>query len=353
MRRSSTHLPIMQLADLPTASGGLSRLAANRLRKAGITLEPLLSRVGLTIHQIDDPEQRVDARNQIAFLDAAADALGDEFLGFSLAAEFDCRDLGLLYYVMASSDTLGGALKCASRYSRVTNEAIVLQYRETPEPILRLNYSGIPRHADRQQIEFCILAMVRVSGLLTGRQLLPKRVSMMHVRSEGISKFARFLGTDLEFGSDTDEIVFFAGSVEWALVNSDPRLSKILLKVCEVSLNAREADTGPFRVTVENAIAPMLPHGQANATAVAKKLGMSERTLARRLAEEGVTFIEVLRQLKASLADRYLDDDRMPISRIAWLLGYEDASSFSHACRRWTGKSPRELRRLDRDPASA
>ena len=74
---------------------------------------------------------------------------------------------------------------------------------------------------------------------------------------------------------------------------------------------------------------------------------MSERSLARRLAEEGVTFIEVLRQLKASLASRYLEDDGMPISKIAWLLGIEEASSFSHACRRWTGKSPRELRRFE------
>jgi AraC-like DNA-binding protein len=71
---------------------------------------------------------------------------------------------------------------------------------------------------------------------------------------------------------------------------------------------------------------------------------MSERTLTRRLAEEGVTFNEILQQLKASLAIRYLEEDGMSISRIAWLLGYQDASSFSHACRRWTGKPPRDLR---------
>jgi hypothetical protein len=141
----------------------LSRLAANRVRRAGAKLEPLLSRVGLTLDQIDDPEQRIDAGDQIAFLEIAAEVLNDEFLGFRLAEEFDCRDLGLLYYVMASCDTLGGALKRASRYSRITNEAIVLQYRELPEPTLRLSYSGIPRHADRHQIEFCIVAMVRVS----------------------------------------------------------------------------------------------------------------------------------------------------------------------------------------------
>ena len=347
-RRSSTQQWINHLASLPTASGGLSRLAANRVRRAGTKLEPLLSCVGLTIDQIDDPERRIDAKNQIAFLEAAAEALNEDFLGFSLAEEFDCRDLGLLYYIMASCDTLGGALKRASRYSRITNEAIEIQYREAVEPTLRLTYSGIPRHADRHQIEFCIVAMVRVSRLLCGRQLLPIRVSLMHVRSEGISRFARFLGKDIEFGSDADEIGFPAGSAEWALVNADPRLNKILLKVCEESLNARKRNNGALRVTVQNTIAPLLPHGQAHAHVVAKKLGMSERTMSRRLAEEGVTFIEILQQLKASLADRYLEDESIPISRIAWLLGFEDASSFSHACRRWTGKSPRELRHFDK-----
>ena len=169
---------------------------------------------------------------------------------------------------------------------------------------------------------------------------------MIYVRSKGSSKFARFLGKDIEFGGNADEIGFPAGSAEWALVDADPRLNKILLKTCEESLNARNSKRGLFRITVENTIAPLLPHGQAHADVVAKKLGMSERTLARRLAEEDVSFIEVLQQLKESLAIRYLEDDGMPISRIAWLLGFEEVSSFSHACRRWTGKSPRELRRL-------
>ena len=77
---------------------------------------------------------------------------------------------------------------------------------------------------------------------------------------------------------------------------------------------------------------------------VARKLGMSERTLGRRLTEEGVTFNEVVQQLRATLARYYLEEETMPMSEIAWLLGFEEASSFSHACKRWTGKSPRELR---------
>jgi AraC-like DNA-binding protein len=339
MRRSTN-----RLSDLPTVQGGLTRLAVDRLRRAGIKLQPLLSGVGLTVDQIDEPERRLSASKQIAFLEAAAEALSDELLGFRLAEEFDLRDLGLLYYVMAAADTLGDALKRASRYSRLTNEAIVFEYREAREPVLRLTYAGIPRHADRQQIEFCMVAMVRVSRALSGRRFFPTRVALAHVRPKGIAKFAGCLGKDIEFGSDTDEIGLPPGSSEWPLVDADPRLSKILLKTAEETLSVRKEDTGAFRVAVENAITPLLPHGQAKADVVAKKLGTSERTLARRLAEEGVKFAEILQQLKASLAIRYLEDHGMPISRIAWLLGFEEASSFSHACRRWTGKSPREFR---------
>ena len=344
MHKSSSQQYVRRLASLPTAQGGLTRLAAGRARKAGLRLEPLLSGVGLTVDQINDPEHRITVRDQVAFLEAAAKALNDDFLGLNLAEEFDLRDLGLLYYVMASSDTLGDALRRASRYSRITNEAIVLEYREAGEPTLRLIYSGIPRHTDQQQIEFCVVAMVRISCALSGRQFLPKRVSMSHVRSKGFSKFARFLGKEIEFGSDIDEIGFPTGSTDWALAGADPRLNKILLKTCEESLSRRKSKLGTLRSTVENAIAPLLPHGQAHLDVIAGKLGMSKRTLLRRLSEEGTTFIDILQKLRTSLAIRYLKEDGMSISRVAWLLGFEETSSFSHAFRRWTGESPREFR---------
>ena len=135
-RSSATQRSFRQLGP-PTAGGGLSRLAAVRVRNAGIKLEPLLARAGLTADQINDPEQRISAGAQIAFLQAAAEQLADDYLGLSLAEDFDCRELGLLYYVMASSDTLGDALSRAARYSRITNEAIGLQYQGARKPALR------------------------------------------------------------------------------------------------------------------------------------------------------------------------------------------------------------------------
>ena len=90
------------LASIPTAQGGLSRLAIARLKSAGAPVAPLLRRVGLTPEVIADPEERLSVRSQIALLDEAAIALQDDCLGFTLARDFDPRALGLLYGVVVA-----------------------------------------------------------------------------------------------------------------------------------------------------------------------------------------------------------------------------------------------------------
>ena len=171
------------LASIPTAQGGLSRLAIARLKSAGVPVAPLLKRVGLTPELIAEPEERLSVRSQIALLDEAAIALKDDCLGFTLARDFDLREIGLLYYVMASSQTLGDALKRVARYSKITNEALVVGYREGNRLIISLSYSGVPRHSDRHQIEFCMFAVLRICRVLTGQNLVPQHFSIAHHRS--------------------------------------------------------------------------------------------------------------------------------------------------------------------------
>ena len=133
---------------------------------------PLLKRAGLTPEVIADSEERLSVRSQVALLDEVAIALKDDLLGFTLARDFDPRELGLLYYVMASSQTLGDALKRVARYSQITNEALVVRYREGNRLIINLGYSGVPRHSERHQIEFCMFAVLRLCRVLTGQNLL-------------------------------------------------------------------------------------------------------------------------------------------------------------------------------------
>src|SRR6478735_5670152 len=329
---------------LPTTRAGITRLAVARLASAGVAAAPLLKAVGLSEEMLADHDQRVPARRQVALLDRAATALGDDQLGFNLSQEFDPRALGLLFYVMASSQTLGEALQRIARYSSITNEALVFRVADGGELSVKLIYAGLPRHSDKHQAEFCIFGAIRLCRLLTGSNLVPQRVSFAHHRSGDTGAMSRFAGTQVEFGADIDAFVLRADTRERALVNADPYLNELMLTDCEAALSSRASNASPLRVSVENAIAPLLPHGKVRADVIARLLGMSERTLARRLAEEGLSFSEILQQMRRDLAVRYLSDGDLPVSKIAWLLGFHEVSAFSHAFKQWTGVAPSQVR---------
>jgi Arabinose-binding domain of AraC transcription regulator, N-term len=299
------------LASIPTAQGGLARLAIARLKSAGVPVVPLLRRVGLTPEVVADPEERLIVRSQITLLHEAAIALKDDCIGFTMAGDFDLREIGLLYYVMASSQTLGEALKRLARYSKVTNEALVFGYREGNRLIVNLSYSGISRHSDRHQIEFCMFAVLRICRVLTGQQLVPQHFWISHHRSGTNSEMARFVGTAVEFGATTDEFALNTNARELPLIHADPYLNNLLLKYCEAALTDRKGDVSQLRTRVENAISSLLPHGRVVVGDVARSLGMSKRTLARKLSDEGLNFTEVLQQLRRDLAVRYLDDRKL------------------------------------------
>src|SRR5262249_40117101 len=136
-----TALKSEDLASIAMAGGGLTRLAAARLKSAGVPLRPLLRRSGLTLPALAPTARPLSVRSQITFLEEAASALKDDCFGFTLARDFDLREIGLLYYVMASSTTLGEALRRLARYSKVTNDALVFGYQEGNRLTINLSYS--------------------------------------------------------------------------------------------------------------------------------------------------------------------------------------------------------------------
>jgi AraC-like DNA-binding protein len=329
---------------LPSTGATIARLAYAHAKAAGIALEPLAAKAGLSCRQIEDPHLRLSVRDQIRFLNAVADVLQDDRLGFHLAQRIDLREIGFLYYVVASSSTLTEALQRAARYSSLANEGIDLRFVDRGDVGISFRYVGVSRHFDRHQIEFVVTTLFRTCAQLTGLRLLPSRVRLTHGREDGRGEFAEFFGRDVEFGSTVDEVMFAADVRHQSAVSADPYLNGMLIRYCEQALAHRPRSGGSFRLRVENALVPLLPHGKARAGDIAQRLGLSQRTFARRLSAEGLSFSELLEQLRSDLAKRYLGENELPISQIAWLLGYREVGAFSHAFKRWTGKTPRELR---------
>lgn len=102
--------------------------------------------------------------------------------------------------------------------------------------------------------------------------------------------------------------------------------------------------TSPFRAEVEREVEPMLPSGEVGIDRVARELGCSRQTLYRRLKAEGVTYEQLLDALRHRLAVRLVRDEGLSVKDAAWRLGFSDPAAFSRAFKRWTGKSPREMR---------
>ena len=140
----------------PDAAGILTRLAYARAKASGIDTKVLLKQANLTINHIKNPDMRLGASNQIKFLNLAATAVRDDLFGFHLAQMVDLREFGFLYYVAASSETLGDALQRVARYGSISNEGLALRHANGKHIRIELRYVGISRHLDRHQIRiFC------------------------------------------------------------------------------------------------------------------------------------------------------------------------------------------------------
>ena len=322
----------------------MTRLACAHARNAGLNLAPLLQRAGLTLRDVEDDSVRLNVTAQIDCLNLLAQELNDPLLGFHVALAMDLRRTGFLYYVAASSAALGEAMQGIARYSSMVNEGVKLHTEFGQALRVGLLYPGVSRQTDRHQMEAWVTAIVRCCREITGRELNPTAVRIMHQRVDASADFDGFFGRSVEFWADRDEIAFAGDAAKLPVVNADRHLNRLLIGYCENVLARRSSRQHAIQADVENTLAALLPHGQTRLENVAERLHVSPRTLRRKLAAEGVTFARILEDLRFALAKRYLADQDLSISRIAWMLGYTEVSAFSHAFRRWSGGAPRATR---------
>ena len=211
--------------------------------EAGLHAAPLLTKAGISVEQIEDRDVRLTVRSQIKFLELTH-FMRDDFLGFHLARDVDLRKIGLLYYVLASSDILSDALRRAARYSGITNEGVSLKLHSTKDVAISLEYVGVERRSDRHQIEFWLVSLVRLCRQLTNRRLVPRRIRVAHHRKSTPAELRSFLGCEIEFGASVDEIVFPATVNLIPIGSADPHLNNLLTKYCEEAL-AHPSRTAP------------------------------------------------------------------------------------------------------------
>ena len=325
--------------------GIAARETLRYLDRKGIDAERLLSTAELSRAQLAENPSDVSAVSQHRFLELAAAETDDPLLGLHVAAEMDLREIGLLFYLAASSATVGEALEQLAEYAATTTEEIRLEILpKEGEAVLNFHRVLTIDQPVCQQSELAALGLIRALRKMTNRNFSPSRIGFAHARNSGLREIHRILHCPVEFVQAVDSWVLPQQIMELPIVSEDSHLLQILEAHADEIMSEKHTVTG-LRRLVEDRLIVLLPSGRTQAAVVAEQLGMTERSFRRRLVEEGANFGEIADRLRHRLALRYLEDERVSLKQIAWLLGYSELGAFNHAFKRWTGTSPGALRR--------
>jgi AraC-like DNA-binding protein len=318
---------------------------AQYLTAAGHDIDAALKLSGFPEGLPRAEDAKVPYKNIATFFEHAAELCNDDLLGFRIAQHVDAREAGLIAYVGMNAPTLRGFMRNIAAYARVFSDAIEwdLNNFETKGQV-SWSFSAPPSLKRRQSVEWSSALFVSTLRKLTEAPIRCDGVSFVHPRNAHIDEMERFFGCPIAFGSSANMIRFRMSDLACPIVNADPKLLDLLKKVADEALKKTQSNSPELQELVERAILARLSAGEARADVIASDLGMSGRTLARRLGEIEMPFSAILGNLREALATRYIMDSDLSITQIAYLLGYTDSSAFSTAYRHWTGKTPRAAR---------
>jgi AraC-like DNA-binding protein len=320
------------------------QLAAD-LKRRGYPTGQILARVGLDEKALGAERARIPFTKHAAFFELAAGATGDVLLGLKFGQSRDTRDAGVIGYLGLSSSSLAHATRSLSRYRRVFTDAVEIQIDDPESPrAIRWTFNGVDPDASRQCIEFAAANFIRAVRDGTGIRVVPASITLAHRRTGPLHEFEEFFGVPVGFGRDANVITLRPADLLLPFVRSDDRLEAILRHYCEELL--KESDRQHSLIAqVENLVAAGLTQGSVKIEEVAKELGMSSRSLTRRLSELDTSFGRIVQELRRKLALKYLGEGELAVTEVAFLLGYSEVSTFNHSFRRWTGKSPTQYKR--------
>lgn len=180
----------------------------------------------------------------------------------------------------------------------------------------------------------------------TETNLTPKRIELRRPEEPG-NGLAGYFGCPIKYRSRRDAVVLRATDLDLPFVTHNEELMQMLAPQLENQLQAGQTKPSVGE-QVKWVLRRLLSGSCPDVVVVAKELGMSARTLQRRIAEEGITFRELLNQIRRELVRQYLADDGNEIPEVAFLLGYDNPNSFYRAFRTWEGTTPAEWRATPR-----
>ena len=335
--------------------GWVVPLLAAYIKEQGHDADSILQLPGIRGRDLKDPDLRVpeDASREAWRL--AMTMTNDEAIGLHVAQWMPRGSLDLIEYAFRSSATLGDGLARLARYGRLINDRLAGHVLQTgPVPGVRF-LMGVAdaRPLHPQRAEFSIALALRLARDGTSSQLVPVEVTFTHAAPADSTEHRAFFRSPIHFSSGVNGLVFSDADGARVLRAADPPLVAVIQRHLDKALAALdklEGATDPATSTsvaarVRRLLFDRMGQEQQSVGTIGRELGLSARTLSRRLAEEGTSFRDIQDQVRHQLAVALLADTNVSISEVAFFLGYAEPAPFHRSFKRWTGTTPQAHRR--------
>lgn len=314
---------------------------------ASFGMEPaaVIRALGVTPDLLADPAARVPHELAVRAWTEIPAKVGCETFGLRAAELSAAQAFDVLDHAIAHCTTVRGALDVLLRYQRLLHDAneVHLEPAERGEMKLsqRLRVAGkIPDHLT----DFVAAQWVLRGERLSGERARVGRVWLTRSAPNDLTEHRRIFDIPIGFGADHNAMWFDAAFLDRPIPKADRSLSAVLRRHADDLLAALPA---PHSVasSLQRHLIATLADGLPGIADAAQALGMSTRSLQRKLEEEGTSFKDVLDDVRRTLAISHLRDGNRTVSEVAFLVGFSEVSAFSRAFRRWTGQNAVHYRR--------
>lgn len=327
-------------------AASIGALVVHAARARGADAALLCANTGFDLRLAGDPDARIPFEIEDALWDEAARLTGDDAFGLHAAEMIEAGAFDVLDYAVRTAPTLRESLERLCRYNRIVHDAAQFSVRTSGERVrVEHSFRRGPSGQSRHSAEFTVASLVVMGGQIAERPLEVHGVEFRHPRPPSVAEHRRVFGREPLFGQTVNALELDRAALDRPLPRADARLWRVIERHAEAVLASRPEAPLATADRVRRVLSSTLGEGEVTLAAAAEQLKMSERTLQRKLADEGASFDALLDELRRDLALRYLADSKIAIAEIAYLLGYSEPSPFHRAFKRWTGKTPAEARR--------
>lgn len=316
---------------------------AQSLEAAGLDLKALFEEAGLNFAALDDADARFPSEGITLLWQLAVTRSGDPAIGLANSTSMKPANFDVVAYAMMSSPNLLGILERTVRYVTILSDAATLTLADDREGHrLILELFGGRRPAPRQRFEFDLMALLSFCRWVTNRDLRPLAFEMRFPPPADLQPYKDAFKCPLRFNAPANALLFAPADLTLPLPTAHGLLAEVHERVASEHLE--RLDHAPTSHRARAVIIKHLPDGEPRRAKTASALGMSERTLQRRLAAEGTSFERLSDETRRQLAQQYLSQRTVSLADTAYLLGFGDRRSFFRASKRWFGVSPGHFR---------